>query len=112
MIHGGRFVLTGYVPDCAHENAAQLLSGELAVMFDVVFNPSLGPGHSKLLTQIHPSRDRVGSPSLSHIENFSAEGPMARSVLTCLTAKPNTRSHYAASSPITSMTEQRRCEAA
>lgn len=50
--------------------------------------------------------------SLSHTEKFSAEEPMARSALVVLAASLNTRSPQAAATVITTMTEQRRCEAA
>ena len=104
---GGTF-LGGNESFCARENAASSLSVLLEVIFVVVSDASLQPRFLTLLPQIHPARDRTRSRSLSHTEKFSAEEPMARSALAVSAASPNTRSPQAATTVITTITEQLR----
>ena len=112
MFHGGRHALGENVSFRARETAAPSLPWPLAVVACFVSEASPQRGLLTLFPQLQPSRDRTRSRSLSQTEKFSAEEPMARSVLVVLAANPNTRSPRAVTTVITTMTEQRRCAAA
>jgi hypothetical protein len=111
MFHGGIIFLGGLNSCCAREDAALSQSELQSVTSDVVPDASSQP---RLLTfaQQTPSPDRTRRRSLGRHRKFSLEEPMARSAWAVLAANPNTRSPQAAATVITTMTEQRRCEAA
>jgi hypothetical protein len=112
MLHGRKSVLGSNGSLRAREDAAPSLSGLLAGISHFDSDVSSQSAFLTLMSQLHPSRDRTRSRSLSHTEKFSAEEPMARSALAVSAASPNTRSPQAAATVTTTMTEQRRCAAA
>jgi hypothetical protein len=112
MFHGSLLFLGSNNSFFASANAVPALARDLAVVPAVVPDGIWLSRLIKLRPDIKMWRRRTPPRSLPRIEQSSAEGLIARSALAVFAANPRKRSHHAASSAITTMTEQRRCEAA